>query len=81
MKRVGKGAEILSIASNETEEAGYCIVVATYDSHIQVWIVDSLFDQKIVFSIQLNMLISCALTFAPDGSQNIIVFSLEDGSM
>ena len=80
-RRAGQGAEILSIASYEADDASFRIALATFDSRIQVWSINSWFQQKTVFSIQLNMTIPRALTFAPDVSQNVLLFGLDDGHM
>ena len=79
--RAGQGAEFLSIALYEANDTSFCIVLATFDSQIQVWSIDSRFQQKTVFSIQLDTTIPRALTFAPDASQNVLVFGLVDGHM
>ena len=79
--RAGQGAGVLSIALYEADDTSFCIALATFDSQIQVWSIESRFQQKTVFSIQLDTIIPCAVTFAPDASQNVLVFGLDDGHM
>lgn len=71
----------MCIASDEAEDAGYRIALASYDCRVQVWVVDSSFEQRTVFSIQLDSTIPRALIFAPDSTHNVLVFSLRDGYM
>ena len=71
----------MSIALYEVDNTSFCIVLATFDSQIQLWCIDSWFQQKTVFSIQLDTTIPQALMFAPDVSQNILLFGLDDGHM
>ena len=80
-RRIGSGAEITYIATDEAEDTSYRIAIAAYDGRVQMWIVDSQFEQKTIFSIQIVGTIPRALTVLLDSSQNLLVFSLEDGDM
>ena len=46
-----------------------------------MWIIDSRFEQKTIFSMQISHSIPRTLAFASDGSQNVLVFGLDNGNM
>lgn len=79
-RRIGKGGEILSIASDFQTEGRHRIAAGTRDGVIQLLELDLTGQFTSVFSVKMTKAIPKTVSFSEDGD-GIFVFDLYDGDM